>query len=125
MTIATESSRPRRWFQFGLRTMFVVVTVVAVPAAWASYNLNWIRQRHAAEAAPGLPRFVSYAARETLHRRSTETLSWGLRLFGEQAVPLVNCGPASKMKVDDLKTLFPEAEIIEVWYPSNPPTRIR
>ena len=33
----------RRWFQFGLRTMFVVVTLVA---AFLAYQLNWIRKRH-------------------------------------------------------------------------------
>lgn len=35
----------RRWFQFGLRTMFVVVTVVAV---FIGYHVNWIQQRRAA-----------------------------------------------------------------------------
>jgi hypothetical protein len=41
MTMPTPPRR--RWFQFGLRTMFVVVTVVAV---WLGYQANWIRQRH-------------------------------------------------------------------------------
>jgi hypothetical protein len=32
----------RRWFAFSLRTLFVVVTLVA---CWLGYELNWIRQR--------------------------------------------------------------------------------
>ena len=33
---------PRRWFQFGLRTMFVVVTLFAV---WLGWELKFIRDR--------------------------------------------------------------------------------
>ncbi len=48
-------SKPRRrWPRFGLRPMFVVVTVLAL---FLGYNVNWMRQRqeliaqvHAAEA---------------------------------------------------------------------------
>jgi hypothetical protein len=35
----------RRWYQFSLRTMFVLVTVACVVLAWVGYSLNWIRQR--------------------------------------------------------------------------------
>jgi hypothetical protein len=38
----------RRWYQFSLRTMFVAVTLVAIPLAWVGYSLSWIRQRHEA-----------------------------------------------------------------------------
>jgi hypothetical protein len=34
----------RRWFRFGLRTMFVVVTVVCV---WLGYHVNWMHRRRA------------------------------------------------------------------------------
>jgi hypothetical protein len=32
----------RRWFQWSLRTLFVVVTVFG---CWLGYEFNWIRQR--------------------------------------------------------------------------------
>ena len=35
----------RRWYQFSLRTMFVLVFVVSVPLAWVGYSLNWIKER--------------------------------------------------------------------------------
>jgi len=40
----SESTHGRhRWFQFGLRSMFVVVTLVAI---FVTYHVNWIHQRH-------------------------------------------------------------------------------
>jgi hypothetical protein len=39
----------RRWFQFTLRTLFVVVTVLA---CWLGYAVSWIKQRHAFLAQP-------------------------------------------------------------------------
>lgn len=38
----------RRWFQFSLQTMFVLVMLVSIPLAWVGYSLSWIRQRHEA-----------------------------------------------------------------------------
>ena len=31
---------PRRWFAFRLRTLFVVVAVLAVPLAWAGWMMS-------------------------------------------------------------------------------------
>jgi hypothetical protein len=42
--------RKRRWFQFGLRTLLIVVTVVAVPSAWLGHKIEQKRrQRDAIE----------------------------------------------------------------------------
>jgi hypothetical protein len=49
MPEAPKQSR-RRWFQFGVGTMFLVVTVVA---AFLAYHVNWIRERHALVNAAG------------------------------------------------------------------------
>ena len=35
----------RRWFQWSLRTLFVVVTLVGCATGWVVYQINWIRQR--------------------------------------------------------------------------------
>jgi hypothetical protein len=41
-----ENIKPKRpWFQFSLRTMFVLVTLVCVLLSWVGYSLNWIKQR--------------------------------------------------------------------------------
>jgi hypothetical protein len=40
-----DSPTPRRrWFRFGLRTMFVVLTVISV---WLGWQACWIQQRRA------------------------------------------------------------------------------
>jgi hypothetical protein len=41
----------RRWFQWSLRTLFIVVTVMGILVAWTIHDLNWIRERHSFEDA--------------------------------------------------------------------------
>ncbi len=47
---ATPLTR-RRWFRFSLRTMFVLVTVIAI---FVGYHVNWIRQRNELRADQGM-----------------------------------------------------------------------
>jgi hypothetical protein len=42
-----EVPKTRRWFRFSLRTLFVVVVLMACAAGWVVYHVNWVRQRHA------------------------------------------------------------------------------
>ncbi len=52
-----SSSPRRRWFRFSLRTLFVVVTVLAV---FIAYHVNWIHQRHEfIEVAPERSGYVA------------------------------------------------------------------
>jgi hypothetical protein len=37
----------RRWLAFRLRTLFVLVTVVAGAFGWVGHQFHWIRQRQA------------------------------------------------------------------------------
>jgi hypothetical protein len=39
---------PRRRWSFSLRTLFVLVTVFALPLGWTAFQFNWIRERHRA-----------------------------------------------------------------------------
>jgi hypothetical protein len=38
-------------FQFGMRTIFVMIAVAAVPLACLAYHIHWMRERHAFAAA--------------------------------------------------------------------------
>lgn len=40
----------RRWFRFGLRTMFVVLTVLAMFFGWFGWQANVVRHRRLARA---------------------------------------------------------------------------
>ena len=109
---------PMERLRFSLRMLLVLIALIAIPLAWFGYYLNWIRLRHAAHIDRGFPGFVSYAARETLHRRTADGLPYAMRLLGEESVPLLNCGPRTRLSATELRQLFPEADIAEVWYPN-------
>lgn len=111
-----------RWLKprFSLRTLFALVTIVAVVIWWVCMQLNWIQRRHAAGEQVGYPTLVSFAASERLHPKSQQRPSWPLQLLGEEAVPVLHCHPGSAVKAEELCNLFPEADIIEIYYPTVP-----
>src|SRR5262245_27202765 len=39
-----ESRPKRRWFRFSLRTLFILIALIA---CWLAYSVHWIKQRHA------------------------------------------------------------------------------
>jgi hypothetical protein len=62
--------RPRRWFRFSLRTMFVLVTVGCIALGWLGWNWRIVRERqhcfdgitwsHAADGLRGTARDIPY-----------------------------------------------------------------
>jgi hypothetical protein len=113
----------RRWFRFGLRTMFVVLAVLAIPLDWLAWQIQIVRERKAVLAevestAPGEFLFVtleraeavrppgSYAHREyvrisRLRRRLGDESYW--RMFLPETID------AELTK--RVESAFPEAEI--------------
>jgi hypothetical protein len=103
----------RRWYQFSLRTMFVLTVVVSIPLAWVGYSLNWIRQRHKAFGGHG------YAGIGTDPFKTPYTPAPAfLWVFGENGVSMIWCRRHVWFKdhtaenLQELQRLFPEAEII-------------
>jgi hypothetical protein len=99
----------RHWYQFSLRTMFVLTLVVSIPLAWVGYSLNWIRQRHEALAARRLYDFSGSAA---------TTAPGGLWLFGERGVITIFCSTEENAEL--ARRLFPESRISSL-SPTSPP----
>lgn len=107
----------RRWFQFGLQTMFVAVTVLAV---WLGYDANWIRQRR-----DGLVWISEHAIRSgsiVIIRDSRIGLPWPLRILGEQPAMcrIVRASedeqhdlPAFRARLATIQRQFPECQIKE------------
>jgi hypothetical protein len=105
--------------RFGLRTLFVVVGVVAL---WLGYQWNWIRQWHAAmvwmkgqfEYWSDVPVSQQYSLRPGM-------APWPLCMFGEQgmedACVLVAIDEEPGKKQAELQRLFPEASNIAVLSP--------
>jgi hypothetical protein len=83
----------RRWFQFGIGTMLVLVTVFA---AILAYHINWIRQRAALRQPENREQYDFYLA---------GTGPYLLRLFGEPGYMEVhvNLQDVPDLTVDEMK----------------------
>ena len=106
----------RRWFKFSLRTLFVVVTVVA---CWLGYAIPWINQRHAFLAQPDLIFEFNDSPPTTSNRWGN---NWpvfaprGLWLLGERGLVSVWLPPSawSPARQAQAERLFPEALLLNV-----------
>ena len=97
-----ETTPPRRrWFQFGLRTMFVAVTIVAI---FVGYHVNWIQARREAIRS-GIAVQHTFAANQIVPRPP-----FALRLLGERGEEHLFVAPTQFERVCKL---FPEAEVLE------------
>ena len=101
--------KPRRWFRFSLRTLFVLLTLFGV---WLGVQVKWIRDRDQALIWV-LQNHGFFFNPESLPAMAP----WSLRLLGEAGVGEINFRmvhqPESELEEREkvLKTLFPEAFI--------------
>ena len=105
--------KPRRWFRFSLRTLFVLVTLFCV---WLGYQLNWVRQRREEIKCERVEAGHTQMCFQTSAEPPTYQAPALLRFFGE-------CGYASLWTRDfqtneqslaeahRVRRLFPEATI--------------
>jgi hypothetical protein len=93
---------PRRWFAFRLRTMFVLVALVAL-LSWVGVQLKWIADRHA---------FLKELQPDIWDDGERPVAPLGLRLFGEQGCANVALPYGTDPDVfARAKMLFPESQI--------------
>jgi len=110
-----------------LRTLFVLVLLLAIPLGWLAVQLKWIRDRH--EALRGLTQsraFILDWSSSFVHDRD-DVLPWSLRLFGENSVRQIFILHGQESELKPLRLLFPEAEVtadkFRLWgSPSRPAT---
>ena len=114
--------KPRRWFRFSLRTMFVLLLVLSIPLAWLGVHVKWISDRNDAQfwlrrewSGESDPRAIAMSP----HRTAWLTCDapWGLRLLGETGLQRIELGspkPESPYTIARLEALFPEAELVVV-----------
>src|SRR5262245_31255232 len=96
--------RPDRWPRFSLRSVFALVTVLALFLGWSTTQLRWISQRQEAlrqfRAVPG------------------GTPPWSIRLFGATGCKAIylddkeDSDPQLARTARDMQRLFPEAALI-------------
>jgi len=100
-----DTKPKRRWYQFSLRTMFVLVFLMSMPLAWVGYQLKWIRQRQGFAK-----RFDGFRqARHSQDDTQPPAPCW-LGYFGEEGATRIYCPSAY---VREAKALFPESQIID------------
>jgi hypothetical protein len=97
-----STPRPRR-FHFSLRTLFVVMTILAISLGYLGWAMNWKRQRHEFIATHNL-RLIP----EDESSRQAN-LHWSLRLLGERGYLAILFYDFSQEERKAGCRLFPEA----------------
>jgi hypothetical protein len=102
---AEPPKRKRRWFQFRLRTLMIVVTLLATVCAYVSWQMRIVRERQAEVNREVEGRIIG-----TDDVEKDNPVPWIRRLLGDQCVLLIwmplGTDPA---ELDRLRALFPEA----------------
>jgi hypothetical protein len=104
----------RRWFQFGLRTMFLAVTVLAV---WLGWELKFVRERQAwVHLKQQRFTFIETESEWQGPRPASASIPFWRRLLGDEAVIVIHLRSDTvqdKAEWEQAKRLFPEAQIVE------------
>ena len=113
-----EPKRKRRWFQFRLRTLMIVVTLLAVLIGYVGRQYQIINDRN--EAVRGhimVGRVEKFIGPDRTLHVSAPSAPWPLRWLGERGYAAVEVSvTAPDDEVERLKKLFPEAEIVRGLY---------
>jgi len=117
----TERS-PRRWFRFGLRTLFVVVTVLCCYLAWETSVVRSRQQAMAQMRTRGGINIITAEAYDQQFRGTPiaadvpAKVSWVRRLLGDQAIQEIWVhwyNKPSEAEIQRFARLFPEATLQE------------
>jgi len=106
---------PRRhWFNFSLRTLFVLVTACCIVSCWLCVQMKWIYDRHRELETLQNHAVVSF---RTAFRGTYigPPAPWSIRILGENGVTGIvivkDSGQDERAEEQHLKKLFPEADI--------------
>src|SRR5687768_4729286 len=107
-------------FQFGLRTLLIVVAIVSL---WLGWQVHWIRQRHAllaiSDIYPGRVDHAynySYFGLDPPANPPVHPAPGMLGLFGEEGVEVIHVHVRLRDEFEQARRLFPEADVRQWGY---------
>ena len=104
---AEPPKRKRRWFQFSLRTLMIVVTLLAVPFGYVGWQAKIVRERRAE-----LNRAIDGRQLVICGNGEVLVIPWIRRTLGDQRVGAIKVLTGTDAaELERLRILFPEAEI--------------
>jgi hypothetical protein len=117
---ATAPRRRLRWFQFRLRTVFVLTTLMAFAAAWVGWQIRIVRERKWLREHSPHASFLPIENFNPITRNQTwpkgpPRVPWYRRMLGDEAIYKIGLEQDSSEN-DELKRLeaaFPEAIVSE------------
>jgi hypothetical protein len=117
--MAEPSASPRRRFQFRLRTLMVVVTLLAVPCAYVGWQAKIVRERNAMLRTFGENRFgfydtpsIYYTGDSDLQTTEKPTVPLIRKWLGDRAVEFIYVPRRDpSVDVDAIRKMFPEATV--------------
>jgi hypothetical protein len=97
--------------QFSLRTLFVVVTILALPMGWLAWNAWQVRQRERFQQRFGEDEVMGIRRVRLVGEEATPPLIW--RLFGAKPEDRINLSREkfTDDEIQQIEALFPEADI--------------
>ncbi len=122
---AEPPKRKRRWFQFSLRTLLIVVTLLGVVCGYVSRQVAIVKERVVMAAAPGVDSVVAANPRDIITSLSSgsgvvhvtsdslESIPWFRSWLGDRYyLGLSIDKSASDDEITRYKQAFPEATIV-------------
>ena len=115
---ATPIAAPpkRRWYQYSLRTLLIVVTLLAIPSGYVGWQANIVRERQAMLAwikkAGGAD--FPYVPWAQLKKYPPPPLPWIREQFGDEWVVWIYYPKSFQPRdLERIRKEFPEAELSE------------
>ena len=116
----TDQSSPSRRFQFRLRTLMIVVTLLAVPCAYVGSQAKIVRNRRTMREwlqSHGAM-VMTIAVDISTKKRFQPSVSWLREMFGDSGVVSIGVRrPLSSAEEQRLKAAFPEAVVY--WFQTD------
>lgn len=112
-----ELTPPRRRFQFRLRTLMIVVALLAVPCAYVDWEAKIVRERRAELSRAVDRRIVGVSVEDQQH------LPWLRRILGDKRIYSIKLiAGTDDAELNRVRELFPEARV-ETWTPAGDSVR--